>query len=61
MRNWRKSSRSQGEGACVETAEAPESIGVRDTKLGAFSPVLTFETSAWRLLVRAIKDNRIGR
>lgn len=61
MRNWRKSSRSQGESGCVETAEAPGHIGVRDTKLGAASPVLSFETRAWRAVIEAVKEDRVSR
>ena len=42
---WRKSTRSGGEGDCVEVAGFAETVGVRDSKDRRGS-VLTFTTSA---------------
>jgi hypothetical protein len=43
---WRKSSVSDS-GGCVEVAYADGWIGVRDTKHGGASPVLTFTEREW--------------
>jgi len=50
---WRKSSYS-ADRECVEVAPGPQ-VGVRDSKLGADSPVLSFGRSAWRAFVSAIR------
>ena len=47
---WIKSSRSEPSNDCVELATVDGVIGVRDSKLGAASPILTFtpaEIDAW--------------
>lgn len=45
---WRTSSYSQGANDCVEiTTEVPGWVGVRDSKLGASSPLLPFSTAQW--------------
>ena len=50
---WRKSSYSFPDGQeCVEiTTEVTEWVGVRDSKLGANSPVLAFTTAQWRAML----------
>ncbi|WP_433271760.1 DUF397 domain-containing protein [Actinosynnema sp. CS-041913] len=42
--NWRKASRSTGNGACVEVGTGSDTslIAVRDSKSGDAGPVLTF-------------------
>ncbi len=51
---WRKSSYSQGQNGCVEvTTELPGWVGVRDSKLGTDSPLLTFGPSEWRATLAA--------
>ncbi len=53
---WRKSSYSQAANGCVEvTTELPGWVGVRDSKLGAESPVLAFSISEWRAMLAAAK------
>ncbi|MFG1913597.1 DUF397 domain-containing protein [Micromonospora sp. NPDC048898] len=51
---WRTSSRSGGEGDCVEVAGFADAIGVRDSK-DRQGPALTFTPSAWTAFVQAAK------
>ena len=46
---WRKATASNGNGgACVEVADLPDGgRAVRDSKLGATSPVLRFTAAEW--------------
>lgn len=48
---WRKSSRSQNQGECVECAVTTARVGVRDSKNPA--PTLSFPRSAWTGFLRA--------
>lgn len=53
---WRKSTYSGANGSCVELGPGHgNAVGMRDTKLGADSPVLTFDRDAVAALVAAIK------
>ena len=59
---WRKSTRSNGGGgACVEVATMPSVTGVRDSKLGAASPVLPFATADWSTFLQAVKSGTFDR
>jgi hypothetical protein len=58
---WHKSTFSGGDnGGCVEVASVPGVVGVRDTKLGAVSPVLVFGTAEWAAFLTAVKDGEFG-
>ena len=46
--SFRKSSHSANNGACVEVGQGPAVIGIRDSKLGDHSPVLSFSAEDWR-------------
>lgn len=53
---WFKASRSGGQNGCVEVnLTLPHVVGVRDSKLGARSPVLVFTAPPWRQLRHHIR------
>jgi hypothetical protein len=54
---WRKSSYSSANGACVEVAHLPEAIAVRDSKDPA-GPKLIFTRPEWAAFVESAKSGR---
>ncbi|MEV6829319.1 DUF397 domain-containing protein [Amycolatopsis sp. NPDC051102] len=53
--DWFKSSASGGQGECVEVnTTKTEWVGVRDSKLGAGSPVLAFTRAQWRAALKTL-------
>jgi hypothetical protein len=57
---WRKSTRSSGQNCCLAvTTEVSGWIGVRDTKLGAQSPVLACTPVQWMAMLAAAKIKKL--
>jgi hypothetical protein len=53
--SWRKPSFSGDEGACFEFAASTLGVAVRDSKLGAGSPVLHFTPAEMRAMLDSAK------
>jgi hypothetical protein len=51
---WRKSSRSIGDGECVEVTSAPGRVAVRDSK-NLNKEMLVFPAGQWRLFIEQYK------
>lgn len=56
--NWHKASYSNGvESGCVEVGNVPGFVGVRDTKLGAASPILACTEAEWAAFLAGVKNH----
>lgn len=56
---WRKSTRSNGSGDCVEVADnLAGRVGLRDSK-DPTGAVLTFDAEAWSLFVRSLRHGAL--
>lgn len=53
--NWRKSTRSNGTGSCVETGNGSGSVLVRDTTQHGLGPVLTFSADVWERFAASLR------
>ena len=57
---WRKSTRSGGNGQCVEARYSGSTAQVRDSK-DAAGPMLTFGAEQWRTFIDGTKAGRFDR
>ncbi|MFI7435103.1 DUF397 domain-containing protein [Micromonospora haikouensis] len=56
---WRTSTRSGGEGNCVEVAAFADGVGVRDSKARR-GPALSFAPTAWAGFVEATRSGFVA-
>jgi hypothetical protein len=60
--DWRKSSRSNSSGDCVEVAFAADrGVGVRDSKRRGQGPVLEFTAAEWSTFLGRVKGGVFDR
>jgi hypothetical protein len=52
---WRKSTRSSGNGNCVEFADLGDAVAVRDTK-DRGGPTLRFSPASWRAFIAKLEQ-----
>jgi hypothetical protein len=57
---WRKSTRSGAAGHCVEVADAPAEVFVRDSK-DVTGPVLRFSAPDWAGFIAGVRDGEFDR
>jgi predicted secreted Zn-dependent protease len=57
---WRKSTRSGAAGHCVEVANAPATVLVRDSK-DVTGPVLSFSETSWAGFVAGVRSGEFDR
>jgi hypothetical protein len=59
--NWHKASFSQGgENGCIEVGSTSGHVGVRDTKLGAVSPILAFTPTNWEAFLAGVSNDQFN-
>ena len=52
---WRKSTYSGQDGNCVEACDGPGAVLLRDSRLGASSPVLAVPAAAWAAFTLSLR------
>jgi hypothetical protein len=57
---WRKSSRSNNNGACVEVRRIADAVQIRDTK-DRTGPMLSFPANAWHGFVAGVHNGEFDR
>lgn len=57
---WRKSSRSNNNGACVEVRRIADAVQIRDTK-DRTGPMLSFPAHAWHGFVAGVHNGEFDR
>ncbi|NHD18081.1 MULTISPECIES: DUF397 domain-containing protein [unclassified Actinopolyspora] len=58
--SWRRSSRTQGQGQCVEVGFAENAVGIRDSK-NPLAGLLTVERAQWRAFLERIRKGNTQR
>jgi hypothetical protein len=53
---WQKASHSEPNQGCVEFARVGRIVGVRDSKMGAGSPILQFDATEIAAMLAGVKD-----
>ncbi|MDR2983929.1 MAG: DUF397 domain-containing protein [Nocardiopsaceae bacterium] len=56
---WRKSTYSNPSGNCVEAAEVPGGVAMRNSRFPD-DPALVFTGAEWTAFVRGVKDGDLG-
>jgi len=56
---WRRSSRCATQ-SCVEVADLPDGVAIRDSKSPGTSPILVFTADEWESFISGVKAGEFG-